>query len=371
MQLAQRAVLESTKALKLHRQQQPARYERVIEQEGRWWRYYSDTPTTLYGEFLASCFEGEISGRLIYAEKLDESHWYMASFTSELAQEAIGTLAILSHTFGYALHHAEHLWITDNAFYHHIDKDARCHDIPIPSKERLSEFELAMTPKSKRLPITVGAGLVLCLSVLGGMSLMQPNDPSPTVAPLDSAKQRYEQSWSSKVAARDTLLSARNLLIQASMMPPSMRAKTLLLDAQTLTMPVSKDNLPRALEETWQANTPLAQYYQSDGPLAGRITLPLPSLARWQGYGARGYRTLLIDGLERLGARVTEQSQQVIEGATITTLLVEIGNANIGQVGIIADLLDTPLAAMSQLEMEMNESYQLSRLNFTLDVQGE
>ncbi|ENH7396030.1 TPA: hypothetical protein ACGVAX_004288 [Vibrio vulnificus] len=367
MRLAQRAELENTKALKLHRQQYPARYERVIEQEGRWWRYYSDTPTTLYGEFLASCFEGEISGRLIYAEKLDESHWYMASFTPKLEQEAIGTLAILSHTFGYALHHAEHLWSTDNAFYHHIDKDTRCYDIPLPSKETLSEFELTIPPKSRTVPIIGGLGLGLCFALLGGGWMWQFASPPPNVAvPVDTAKQRYEQSWSSNVAARDALLSARNLLIQASMMPPKMRAQSLILDAQTLTMPVSKDNLPRAMEERWQAHSPLAPYYHD-----GRITLPLPPLPLWQGYQAKGYRTLLIDGLERLGARITEQSLQVIEGTTITTLLVEMGNANVGQVGIIADLLDTPLVVMSQLEMEMSEQYQLSRLNFTLDVQGD
>jgi len=94
-------------------------------------------------------------------------------------------------------------------------------------------------------------------------------------------------------------------------------------------------------------------------------------LPAWQGYSVHGYRTLLIDGLERLGASVTEQSVQTIDDATITTVYVEMDNANIGQVGIIADLLNAPYAVMSQLDMEMNEQYQLSRLNFTLDVQGD
>ncbi|ENY3838541.1 hypothetical protein ACFXIQ_004041 [Vibrio vulnificus] len=367
MRLAQRAELENTKTLKLHRQQYPARYERVIEQEGRWWRYYSDTPTTLYGEFLASCFEGEISGRLIYAEKLDESHWYMASFTPSLEQEAVGTLATLVHSFGYALHHAKRVWFTDASLMLHIDQDARFVEVAVPDKATLPDYTLTAKPKSKLAPIALGVGLALCLSVIGCVWLMQLTAPPPkVVTPIDTAKLLYEQSWASKVNGRDALLSGRNLLVQASMMPPKMRAQSLILDAQTLTMPVSKDNLPRAMEERWQAHSPLAPYYHD-----GRITLPLPPLPLWQGYQAKGYRTLLIDGLERLGARITEQSQQVIEGTTITTLLVEMGNANVGQVGIIADLLDTPLVVMSQLEMEMSEQYQLSRLNFTLDVQGD
>ncbi len=372
MQLAQRAVLHSAKALKQHRQQHPAKYERVIENEGQWQRYYSDNPATLYGEYLLSHFEGDLSGRLLYAEKLDDSHWYVASFTPQLEQEAIGTLATLSHTLGYALHHAERIWVTDNDFYLHIDKDARCSHVEVPNKATLNEFELTIKPKSKRTPIALGVGLALCLSVLGGVWMMQPKAPPPTVAPIDTTKLLYEQSWSSKVNAHDALLSARNLLIQASLMPPSMTAKAVILEGQSLTMPISKDKVTRVMERTWQAATPnLASYYQSSDTLTGLITLPLPVLPAWQGYAVDSYRTFLIDGLERLGASVTEQSVQTIDETTITTVYVDMASANIGQVGIMADLLNAPYAVMSQLDMEMNEQYQLSRLNFTLDVQGD
>lgn len=372
MQLAQRAVLHSAKALKQHRQQHPAKYERVIEKEGQWQRYYSDSPATLYGEYLLSHFEGDLSGRLLYAEKLDDSHWYIASFIPQLEQEAIGTLATLSHSLGYALHHAERIWVTDNDFYLHIDKDARCSHVEVPNKATLSEFELTIKPKSKRTPIALGVGLALCLSVLGGVWMMQPKAPPPTVAPIDTAKLMYEQSWSSKVAARDALLSARNLLIQASLMPPSMSAKAVILEGQSLTLPITKDKVTRVMESAWQNAAPdLASYYQSSDALTGLITLPLPVLPAWQGYSVHGYRTLLIDGLERLGASVTEQSVQTIDDTTITTVYVEMDSANIGQVGIMADLLNAPYAVMSQLDMEMNEQYQLSRLNFTLDVQGD
>ncbi|WP_322805341.1 hypothetical protein SO574_23510 (plasmid) [Vibrio alfacsensis] len=376
MQLAKRAVLESVKALKQHRQQHPARYERVIEREGVWWRYYSEVPATLYGERLLAHFDlstGDPIGRLLYAEKLDDSHWYMASFTPSLEQEAVGTLATLVHSFGYALHHAQTVWFTDASLMRHMDQDARFVEVAVPDKAVLLDYELTAKTKSKWVPIALGVGLTLCLSVIGGVWMMQLTAPPPkVVAPIDTAKLLYEQSWTSKVNARDALLSGRNLLVQASMMPTGMKANTVILEGQTLTLTVKKENVTRAMERAWLRHTPsLSSLYQSTGATLASIAQPLSPLPPWQGYALNGYRMGLMDALERLGATVTEQGEQQIEGTTIHTLFVELANAPIGQVGIVADLVNAPFVVLSQLDMEMNEQYQLSRLNFTLDVQGD
>ncbi|MGF1894069.1 hypothetical protein L4D18_21855 [Vibrio campbellii] len=370
MQLAQHAVLDSAKALKLHRQQNPARYERVIEKGKQLWRYYSDNPSTLYGEFLLDQLEGDLYGRFLYAEKLDTGMWYMASFTPELEQEAIGSLATLNHTFGYALHHAERLLVTLKE--DHLANDKRCTLIPIPDKTKLADYELSLKKKTRGAVVALRLVLALCLGVIGSTWMMQPTTVTNTAYPIDTAKMLYQQSWSSKVNAYDALMSSRNLLIEASLMPTGMSGQALILEDQTLTIPIAKENVTRAIEKAWQKATPhLATYYQSYDNLSGNLSLPLPSPPAWRAYSVHGYRATLTDALERLGAQVTEQQTQQIEGTTITTMFIETEDASIGKLGIMADLLNTPFVALSQLDMEINEHYQLSTLNFTLDVQGE
>ncbi|MEL7326526.1 MAG: hypothetical protein AAGJ90_14030 [Pseudomonadota bacterium] len=370
MQLAQHAVLGNAKALKTHRQQNPARYERVIRKGKQLWRYYSDNPSTLYGEFLLDQLEGDLYGRFLYAEKLDDGVWYMASFTPELEQEAMGSLVTLNHTFGYALHHAERLLVTVKEDF--LANDERCILIPVPDKTKLVDYELSIKRKSRGLVVALSGALALCAGVMGSTWMMHSTTATTEAETIPSAKMLYQQSWSSKVNAYDALMSSRNLLIEASLMPTGMSGQALILEDQKLTIPIAKENVSRAIEKAWQQATPhLATYYQSYDNLSGNLSLPLPSPPAWRAYSVHGYRATLTDALERLGAQVTEQQTQQIEGTTMTTIFIETEDASIGKLGIMADLLNTPFVALSQLDMELNEHYQLSTLNFTLDVQGE
>lgn len=370
MQLAQHAVLGNAKALKTHRQQNPARYERVIRKGKQLWRYYSDNPSTLYGEFLLDQLEGDLYGRFLYAEKLDDGVWYMASFTPELEQEATGSLVTLNHTFGYALHHAERLLVTVKEDF--LANDERCILIPVPDKTKLVDYELSIKRKSRGLVVALSGALALCAGVMGSTWMMHSTTATTEAETIPSAKMLYQQSWSSKVNAYDALMSSRNLLIEASLMPTGMSGQALILEDQKLTIPIAKENVSRAIEKAWQQATPhLATYYQSYDNLSGNLSLPLPSPPAWRAYSVHGYRATLTDALERLGAQVTEQQTQQIEGTTMTTIFIETEDASIGKLGIMADLLNTPFVALSQLDMELNEHYQLSTLNFTLDVQGE
>lgn len=363
-------MLGNAKALKTHRQQNPARYERVIRKGKQLWRYYSDNPSTLYGEFLLDQLEGDLYGRFLYAEKLDDGVWYMASFTPELEQEAMGSLVTLNHTFGYALHHAERLLVTVKEDF--LANDERCILIPVPDKTKLVDYELSIKRKSRGLVVALSGALALCAGVMGSTWMMHSTTATTEAETIPSAKMLYQQSWSSKVNAYDALMSSRNLLIEASLMPTGMSGQALILEDQKLTIPIAKENVSRAIEKAWQQATPhLATYYQSYDNLSGNLSLPLPSPPAWRAYSVHGYRATLTDALERLGAQVTEQQTQQIEGTTMTTIFIETEDASIGKLGIMADLLNTPFVALSQLDMELNEHYQLSTLNFTLDVQGE
>ncbi|MEO0889281.1 MAG: hypothetical protein AAFX97_03750, partial [Pseudomonadota bacterium] len=206
MQLAQHAVLGNAKALKTHRQQNPARYERVIRKGKQLWRYYSDNPSTLYGEFLLDQLEGDLYGRFLYAEKLDDGVWYMASFTPELEQEAMGSLVTLNHTFGYALHHAERLLVTVKEDF--LANDERCILIPVPDKTKLVDYELSIKRKSRGLVVALSGALALCAGVMGSTWMMHSTTATTEAETIPSAKMLYQQSWSSKVYAYVALMSS-------------------------------------------------------------------------------------------------------------------------------------------------------------------
>ncbi|MCA3966841.1 hypothetical protein [Vibrio vulnificus] len=375
MHLAHRAVLPTAKSLKTHRQQHPAPYERVLEREGQWWRYYSQQPATLYGEYLSSLLPfpppEEKAIKVVYIEHIDHDLWYMASFEPLLTQEAVGTLASLTHTLGYALYHASHIWVTDAKAYTHIDQDSRCSLIPSVDKSTLIEFELDRKPSSRKVPLILAAAALLSLSFIT-WQMQPPSSPPKPLQPVDQAKLNYEQRWSNQVNAYDALLSSRNLLLQAAMMPPGLSGHSVTFGQHSLILSVTKDRISAPLESTWLESHPmLANYYQPIDAHFATITLPLPSLPTWKSHDVNGYRSSLMIGLQRLGANITEQHRQEIGGTQITTLLVEFPQASVGQIGVIAELLKPPFVSLSELEMEINPQHQLPRLSFTLDVQGE
>ncbi|EJV0278789.1 TPA: hypothetical protein ACVU43_004221 [Vibrio parahaemolyticus] len=380
MQLAQRAVLEHTKALKLHRQHYPAEFERVIEQEGACIRYYSDVPALLYGEYVLSQLKqhapltddsqnAPLSERFVYVERLDEHQWYMATFQHhQLSQEASGNLTNLLSQLGYDLHHATQLWVTHDDFYQSYDKDDRCQslDISFWDNSAQNEYELE-TAKAKKMPVKWVITLVAVLLIAGGLATYyQATKPKPvkrSKAEIASAKylKRYQTRT---VNAHDALINARNLLIEASVMPKGMNADKVVLDKQKLIMRVENKDLKTSVIHQWFDSHPtLAALYDKPD-----FVLPLPAPKPWQALRPIGYHRLLTESVQRLGGTIDVEKTQTINGTSVTTYRVKT-SGEIGHVGILADVLHAPFVALNTLQMSRRDPS--ITLDISLDVQGE
>ncbi len=383
MQLAQRAVLEHTKALKLHRQHYPAEFERVIEKEDKVIRYYSDAPTTLYGEYVLSQLNNNehhlshsdetqnapLSERFVYVEKRDEHYWYIAAYQNgELDQEALGNLTHLLTQFGYALHHAKRLWVTHEDFYQSYDKEPRCEmlDTSLWDIDAQSQYALEAV-KAKTVPIKwVIAILTVVLIIAGATTYYQASKPKPVQrSKAEIASTKYLKTYQTRmVNAHVALINGRNLLIEASVMPEGMTADNVVLDRQKLVMRVeSKDVKTSTIDQWFETHPTLATFYDKPD-----FVLPLPTPTTWQALHPVGYHRLLTESVERLGGSIDAEKTNPINGLPVTTYRIKT-TGNIGHIGVLADVLNAPFVALNKLQMSRHD--QSLTLDVTIDVQGE
>lgn len=366
MILANRALLYSAKQLKTHRQQHPARFERIIEDDGVYCRYYSDEPALLFGEYVLNQLkaQGDPMGRFVFAQKLDESLWFFASFESgKLEQESVGLLDALTHEFDYPLRKADRIIATDKAFSGLFSDERLLVIEPLV----LDEMEAFTLQAKKTLTVNKWVAVMLAalvLSAAAGIALYP--KPKPVVAVVDDAKTRYSKMHLSYAKPTDALMSSVNLLMDASLMPDGIEAKKVTLNNQTVSMSINEDNIAPSIKRAWIESVPsFAQHYQDNN-----VTLSLDEPNPWQPYAVKGYSEQLQDALFYLGGTLTQTSEQRIDDARVRTYQLNF-TGDVGQIPLLAQLLNVPFVTVSFLEMEMNDSYQITTLNMTLDVQGE
>ncbi len=383
MQLAQRAVLEHTKALKVHRQHYPAEFERIIEKEGKVIRYYSDTPAMLYGDYVLSQLNNNehsfshsddtqnapLSERFVYVEKRDEHYWYIAAYQNgELDQEAVGNLTHLLTQFGYAIHHAKRLWVTHEDFYQSYDKEPRCQTLDNSLWDTDAQAQYALEAvKAKTVPVKwVVVFLAVTLVIAGVATYYQATKPKPVKrSKAEIASTKYLNTYQTRmVDARVALINARNLLIEASVMPKGMTADKVVLDRQKLVMRVDNKDVKTSTVHQWFETHPtLAAFYDKPD-----FVLPLPAPTAWQALRPIGYHRLLTESVERLGGVIDVEKINPINGIPITTYRIKT-TGNLGHIGVLADVLNAPFIALNKLQMSRHD--QTLTLDVTIDVQGE
>ncbi|MGL6262139.1 hypothetical protein [Vibrio sp. WXL103] len=380
MELANLAIVDTPKELRAHRQRFRSAYESVIERNSQFWRYYSQHPATLYGErvhahlYSDALPEDEFVG---YIEKLDEQDtsdnalWYLVFFErGRLVQELVGSKTDeLRSQCGYHLHHASKLYIAHECPALIRGHESKCQSIDPIEGAPLSDYELKRTFRVSPKVAAI-AGLV-CL-VLGGVTLFSlPESTSPVpqvISRLDSTEINYTQGYQHKSRPMDALLSSRNLLIEASMIPKGINARRAVLDGRTLAL--LSDGQATSPNEwaVWQQATPrLADAYDAE---QSKFIFELPSVSPWSAYAVQGYRDTLTKALHRLGASVTQSGSVAFSGITMDTLDITYTGELIG-IGVMAELLDQPFIAVNQLEMHIDPQYNITKFSLSVDVQGD
>jgi len=387
MQLAHKAILAHKKALRQHRQLNPARYERLIERDGQIWRYYCDEPAALFGEYVQSQLEqGEQQARLVYVHKLTDNKWYFAAFdvaqvqsddepshqvACYLEQEEVGEIHTLLHSFDYALHVSEKILVSHDDFYLSRDRDERCQNID--AFDAMPEsFELKAKETLPLKMMGLGFGALLCLFTSAHLWLSEPDAPVVTAvidAPIKTAKMLYLEGYKKHRHTKDTLLSARNVLMEAALMPPGMGlTNPITFGDGHLNAGLSQEGVKASIAKAWLTRHPNIKQHLNDDQFA----MPLPALPAWQPQPTRGYQALLTEGVERLGGTISQESTllQHIDGVTIATLNIHL-SGDVGKLFVLADLLDAPFVSLKSLHLEMDEQFTIPRLDLSIDVQGE
>ncbi|RJX65859.1 hypothetical protein DZ860_21100 [Vibrio sinensis] len=366
MILANRALLYSAKQLKTHRQQHPARFERILEESGVYCRYYSEEPAILFGEYVLSQLkaQGDPTGRFVFVQKLDESLWFFASFEDgQLERESIGLLDAQIHSFDYSLRKAERIIATDKAF-NGMFMDERLLLIEPFALDEMAAFTLQA---KKTLTVNKWGGVMLAavlFSIVATVALYP--EPEPVVNVVDDAKTRYSKTHLSYAKPMDALMSGLNLLMDASFMPAGIEAKKVILTNQTLSMTVNEEDIAPSIKSAWLVSMPsLTQHYQDNS-----VTLSLVEPNPWRSYAVKGYSEQLQDVLFYQGGTLTQTAEQYIDDTRIRTYQLNF-TGNAGQIPLLAQWLNVPFVTVSFMEMEMDDAYQITTLNMTLDVQGE
>ncbi len=367
IKLANRALLKSAKELKTHRQRQPARFERILELQGKYVRYFSDEPAVLFGEFVLDKLKenGDPMGRLIFVQRLDESHWYFAEYLDGLlVRENTGLLDHLYQQFSYSLRDCSNVIATDKAFHGIFNNENIVFVSPMP----LDELESYTIQAKQNTRIDIKwfvAAIILVLGISIGFALYPKPEPVKKVV-IDDSKTIYSRTHASHSNAKDALLSSLNLLVDASLMPSGMEATKVVLSGQTLTMPITENDIAPSIKNAWLESVPGIKSVYSDSNVMFLLTPP----DKWQPYEIKGYIEHVQDALFYMGGTLKRESEQFVEGYKIGTYQLKFAG-QAGQVSVIAELLDEPFVTVSFLEMEMTTDYQINNLNMTLNVQGE
>ncbi len=375
--LAQRAALPHAKALKLHRQQYPAAFERVIVRQGEHIRYYSDHDATLYGEYVATQLDftppsnedADAQRFTLYAEKRDESLWYMAAYQGgHLTQEGCHPLPALLVQFGYALHHARQVFVTDDEFRAHYEHASRCQTVDTShwSPDALKAFVLTPVTRRRLSRSALLALLITTVLAGGGLTYHQLTKPKPVVrTKAQMVSDKYlSQHQRRMVNAHQALLNARNRLVEAMVMPNGVSADQVVLDQQSLVMRVVKKDLKASMVYHWLRTHPeLAKAFQKPN-----FVIPLDAPPPWQSWKTTGYHRLLTESVERLGGTIHTERTTVINGIPVTSYRI-LTSGHLGHVTILADVLNAPFVALSQLSLTNTD--QSIKVDVQIDVQGE
>ncbi|MGD1336099.1 hypothetical protein ACP6H1_27275 [Vibrio harveyi] len=375
MQLANIALLKNSKHLKQHRSQYPAKCERVFDRKGNITRYYSDSPAMLYGEYVRSQIDAP-TGRFVYVEKLDDTQWYIGVFSQfTVEQESIGTLARLLIHFSYELHQAPQVLVVSHEFLESFTGDKeRCSSITKTDWNTDALVQFQLRPKqAKTLPVKwiAVAGLVVVALAGAAWQFMPATKEGQHTSNIvmrseaDIATEQYLNSYKNDLTdAHATLIAARDLLVEAMVMPNQMTAKLVVLDGQFLSMPLEIGKQRDSLTKEWFSSHPdLTNHYQDNA-----FRLPLPPPPTRTATGSTPYHKLLIECLQILGGDIQTNNTQQVNGKPVTTYHITIAG-NIGIIDVLADILDAPFVALRSLHMNLNE--QIVDLTFDVDVEGE
>lgn len=361
------AILSSKKDLTQHRKSFPCQFERVIEQEGACRRYYSMTPSVLYGEFINHHFRAQDGlSRFVYLESLEDDLWYGAAFLdNELLNEYIEPFDVLMSTLAYDCHKAQYVFCPTDLEFLYAEKLIVIDPINA-SEDALSEYQLALV-ESNRLFKIVGGLLGVALSVMVAWYVFAPSTGSTVrTEPLINPTADFIAAYPTTLSASNALTNAIHLLMETALLPEPAIGDAVTLRGDSLVVEVDKNALS---SQTWQhwldKQSRILPWYSHD---LSRFSFPVTYSGEWKPFVVDAFLVSFLDALNPLGVEVSNQKSTITGDITSHSMILNFTGA-LPHLLVLNELINSQAITTNSLSLTRNSPNEFS-LTLSLSLHG-
>ncbi len=360
--LAELAILSSKKELEQHRKLFPCQYERIIEHDALYRRYYSMEPTLLYGELIKDSLNN--TTHFVYFEQLPyTSLWYGAAFKDkQVIYEYIEPLEQLIQTLAYDCHKATEIFTNAVFSFSHSEKFTLINPVSSIDIEE-PQYQLEAI-KSHYLPFFIG-GAVMALILLMIYLLLPVPEPikqTRTISPTEQFIQNYPKSLS----AANTLTNAIHLLMETALLPEPIKSDTVMLDGDTLVASVNKNEISDSIWQQWINIHPnLALLYDDVNNV---FLFSLSPNKDWQAFLVKQYYPSLLSTLHTLDVTISNQHTTQTGDITTHSMVLNL-NGELSKLLTLSELINSSAITTDALILTRNSMHEFT-LTLSLSIHG-
>ncbi len=289
-------------ALKKHRGQYPATFEKIVKKENAQFRYHSNQPALCRGEYLISILPPHQTDWVMFIALEDNDKWYgLHAKSNAVVREKIASFDVLLTDFDHPLNQSELVYIN-------------CEDIPerlsalFEEKLEVTDVSLNAIPPqyglkplnrfSAKYGIAIGA---LSLCAIGGLLALSKSEPPPPppVNPWES----WSQHYLSLNTADHALRSGAQLVALGWGLPIDWQLKGVAQAGNAINLTIEpRGDAKQATLMAWLKKRPKHTTIAVEGQ-GVEISIPLLTKSEPTLYQLGDYHQRLYDNLRQLGAK--------------------------------------------------------------------
>ncbi|AZQ13264.1 hypothetical protein [Shewanella khirikhana] len=222
-------------ALKEHRQQNPALYERVFTRNAQTLRYYADLPSACVGQFIADTMVTDDADFLFF-HVLENQEIYALYVKGHVVQrEQIGLHNTILDSFGYELHQGVQIVLTSEQLPLEYEPAAAPKVISLSLGDIPADYQLVSSGRIQ--PKHVGGLAVFAIGLIGFVlwsSQPEPIQQSPQIDPW----QQWAMEFIAQAPADTALKQVAIALAYHNLLPPDWTSDGVMVSGQTIVMPL-------------------------------------------------------------------------------------------------------------------------------------
>ncbi|MCS6162460.1 hypothetical protein [Shewanella baltica] len=337
----------SKSALKEHRQNNPALYERLFTKNEQTIRYYADLPSVCVGQFIADTVATDDDDFLFF-HVLENQEIYALHVKGHLVQrEQIGQHNAILDSFGYELHQGIQIVLSSERLPLEYEPAVPPKVISINIGDIPVDYQLASSATIKPLHIAVGAALAV--GVLG--LLLWSSQPDPVQQQQIDPWQQWTMEFMSQAPADSALKQVSIALAYQDLLPSDWTNDGVIVSGQTIVMPLKPVTEGQAKYDNLQA---FASMYPelALNIEARQLVFNVASREKPELVSLGNYPRKLHDALLNLGATKVSLTNSVPVGSVsrlkIAATFTDVPPALLG---IIADSVKTEPVFLQQVSV--------------------